>query len=116
MVLRSERPASASGLTVVQGTVAVKVVLMGELRQLAGRRDWHLEFPQGSTVRTLLKELSSRCGTAFAQHALTREGDPHPHVAVFVNGEDIRQLQGTRTVLTGGQVELFMVPINEGGN
>ena len=88
---------------------------MGELRQITGKREWEVELPQGSTVQTLLEELSALCGEGFARRVLTREGVPPQHMAMFVNGEDIQTLAGTQTVLPGGQVELLFLHVFDGG-
>ena len=36
-------------------------------------------------------------------------------MAVFVNGVQAGELEGTQSVLTGGQVELMLLPMYEGG-
>ncbi len=95
--------------------VSVKVILMGELGRWAEKREVQVELPQGSTIDTLAKRLCALCGASFARHALTNEGSLQPHVAVFVNGVQIGRLEGTRTVLTDGVVEMMLVPMYEGG-
>ena len=100
----------------VEGAILnVKVVFMGELQRWAGRRDLELELPAGSRIDELAEKLFSLCGEIFAQRALTRDGAFQPHVAVFVNGVQIGRLDGSKTVLTGGKVELMLLPMYEGG-
>ncbi len=117
MDLRSDAAASdvhgSGGAT--ESTVAVKVVLMGELKRLAGRREVEIELPQGSTLQTLAEKLPVLCGPAFSQRAMTKEGALQPHVAVFINGVQMGELEGTQSVLAGGQVELMLLPMYEGG-
>jgi molybdopterin converting factor small subunit len=93
----------------------VKVVFMGELRRWAGRRDLELELPAGSRIGDLAEKLFSLGGETFAQRALTPDGAFQPHVAVFLNGVQIGRLDGSKTVLTGGKVELMLLPMYEGG-
>jgi molybdopterin converting factor small subunit len=93
----------------------VKVVFMGELQRWAGRKDHELELPAGSRIGELAEKLFSLCGETFAQRALTQDGAFQPHVAVFVNGVQIGRLEGSKTVLTGGKVELMLLPMYEGG-
>jgi len=93
----------------------VKVVFMGELQRWAGRREIELEVRPGGTIGELAEKLFSLCGEIFAQRALTRDGAFQPHVAVFVNGVQIGRLDGSKTVLTGGKVELMLLPMYEGG-
>lgn len=95
--------------------VTVKVIFMGELARWAGKREAQVELPQGGTIQTLAKELRLLCGESFSRHVLTRDGSLQPHVAVFINGVQIGRLDGTQTVLTGGAVELMLVPGYEGG-
>jgi hypothetical protein len=106
--------------TVVPGsaersTLNVKVVFMGEIQGWAGRRELDIELPLESTIHALAQKLFASCGAGFAQRALTKEGAFQPHVAIFVNGVQIGRLDGTKTVLTGGQVQLMLLPMYEGG-
>ena len=95
--------------------VKVTVLLMGELKRLAGRREVEVELPQGSTLEALTEKLPDLCEPAFSKRAMTKEGALQPHVAVFINGVQMGELGGTQSVLTGGQVELMLLPMYEGG-
>ena len=88
---------------------------MGEIQRWAGRRELEIELPFGSTINILAERLFSLCGLTFAQRALTGTGAFQPHVAVFVNGVQIGRLNGTKTALAGGKVELMLLPMYEGG-
>jgi hypothetical protein len=88
---------------------------MGELKRWAGRGELDLELPPGSTIGELAGKLFSLCGDTFAQRALTTEGAFQPHVAIFIDGVQIGRLDGTKTVLSEGQVELMLLPMYEGG-
>ena len=118
MDLRSEAPANngrAGGGDEAGASVRVKLLFMGELKRWAGRREMEIELPQGSTLQTLAAKLFSLCGPEFALRAMTKEGAIQSHVAVFVNGVQAGELEGTQSVLTGGQVELMLLPMYEGG-
>ena len=93
----------------------VKVVFKGELRRWAGRGEIELELLAGSTIGELAQKLFSLCGATFAQRALTLDGAFQPHVAVFVDGVQIGRLDGSKTILAGGTVELMLLPMYEGG-
>ncbi len=95
--------------------IAVRLIFMGELKRWAGRDKIHAELPLGSTVDTLAQKLGELCGEGFARRALTRDGAFQPHIAVFVNGVQMGRLDGTRSRLTGGEVELMLLPVYEGG-
>lgn len=98
-----------------QPVVAVRVVLLGELKRLAGRRQADLRLPARSTIRTLARELGSVCDPAFAERVLTRDGDLQSHVAVFLNGAQIPQGRDGEPELVDGEVELMLMPMFEGG-
>ena len=107
LIQRNENPS--------QAIVTVKVIFMGELKRWAGRKVHELELPAGSRIGELAEKLFSLCGKIFAQRALTPDGAFQSHVAVFVNGVQIGRLDGSKTVLTGGKVELMLLPMYEGG-
>lgn len=94
--------------------VVVKVVLLGALRRLAGRREAELRLPPNSTIHTLARALRPLCDPSF-ERVLTSEGDLQVHVAVFLNGVQMPQANGVPTYLPAGQVELMFVPMYEGG-
>ncbi len=98
-----------------ESSIAVTVILMGELKRWAGKRTLDLELPEGSTLQTLAHRLESACGQVFAQKVLTKKGAFQPHVAVFINGAHIAELAGARTILEGEKIELMLLPSYEGG-
>ena len=99
----------------ITDSLNVKVVFKGELQRWAGRRELDIKLPAASTIGALAEKLFSLCGETFARRVLTREGAFQPHTAVFVNGVQIGRLEGSKTVLTGGKVELMLLPMYEGG-
>ena len=103
--------ASATG-----SMVKVTVLLMGELKRLAGKREVEVELPQGSTVEALAEKLPGLCGPAFSRRVMTKAGALQPHLAVFINGVQMGELGGSQLILTGGQVELMLLPMYEGGS
>ena len=94
--------------------VKVNVIFMGELRRWAGSREVGVTLPEGSTVLELAQKLSDVCGKALSERVITKEGFS-TDVAVFLNGEDIRQLADGRTILAEGEMELMMLSQYEGG-
>ena len=114
MAIRSEEKVQLSE-NPPREIVTVKVLLMGELKRWAGRREVEVELPVGSTIRSLGEKLAVLCGEAFARHALTKAGAFQPHVAVFIDGVHIGELDSAQTILRGGKVELMLLPSYEGG-
>src|SRR3989338_9010777 len=78
IIQRNENP--------LKGIVTVKVILMGELKRWAGRREVEVELSEGSTIQALGEKLAVLCGEAFVKHVLTKAGAFQPHVAVFIDG------------------------------
>lgn len=116
MAVPPEPADTVAGSRIAADVVTVKVVLMGELRRWAGgKREVEVQMPVGSTLQALAGRVAALCGPGFAQRALTKEGAWQPHVAVFINGVQMGELEGTKTVLSGGQVELMLLPTYEGG-
>jgi molybdopterin converting factor small subunit len=99
--------------------LSVRVRFMGDLRAVVGKRETIAEMPQGSTVKDLLASLCSRFGEVFSSRVLNPRGSVEHHVLVFLNGRNIKDLEGLGTSLgngrDGGEVELMMLPMFEGG-
>ncbi len=68
---------------------------------------------EGKYVGEVLQALQA-AHQAVGQRVLTRGGDLRPHVHVFVDEEDIRQLDGLKTAINGHQ-RLVIVPSVAGG-
>ena len=98
-----------------ESLVTVTVILMGELKRWAGRREVEIELPEGSTLQMLAQKLGSVCGPAFAQKVLTKKRSFQPHVAVFINGVHAGELESAQTILRSGKIELMLLPSYEGG-
>jgi len=117
MASPSEFLSSQSGLRREAGadSIAVRLILTGELKRWAGRSEIHVELSRGSSVDTLAGKLRELCGDGFARRALTQDGTFQPHIAVFIDGVQMARLDGPRTQLTGGNIELMLLPVYEGG-
>ena len=99
-----------------ESMVAVKVLLMGELRLLAGQRELSLELPEGGTLSDLAGELSAICGKALTDRVLTPRGEFHPHLLIAINGEEVRHVGNGEALISNAEVELMILPIIEGGS
>jgi MoaD family protein len=98
-------------------TVTVKVKFMGDLRAIVGKRETTTNLPRGSTVKDLFASLSSSYGEVFSSRVLNPMGKLEHYVLVFLNGKNIKDLEGLETALGEGEreVELLMLPMFEGG-
>jgi len=88
---------------------------MGDLRAIVGKRETTTNLSQGSTVKDLLASLSNSYGEGFSSRVLNPMGNLEHYVLVFLNGKNIRELEGLETSLGEGEVEFMMLPMFEGG-
>ncbi len=104
---RGRRPGLSSA-------VVVDVLLPGVLREHAGGHDVvHLELADEATVGTALEELAQQW-PALGRRLRDDTGAVRRHVNLFVDGDDVRSLQRTRTPLRAGSV-LHVLPSVAGG-
>ena len=91
-----------------------QVRLYGTLRPRAGEED-PLEVPwsSGDTVGGVILELVHR-KPELKEAILDEEGQLLPYVSVFLNGRDIRHVDGLDTRVDGDS-ELFIFPPVAGG-
>lgn len=83
---------------------------------LAKHCDGKREFKTGTlptTVREQLDQLSVLY-PVINERLLNKDGSVHRHINIYVNGEDIRFLDGLSTVV-GGQDEISIIPAIAGG-
>ncbi len=90
----------------------VQVHLPGALRQYAGGASV-LELASGGTVSDLLGTLGGDY-PGVRQRVVDELGALRPHVNVFVNGENIRHLDGMATSIGEGD-EVWLLPAISGG-
>ena len=89
------------------------VRLYASLRELAGQRDIEVPLPDGSIVRDVLKRLEE-LRPVLAERLLDEDGNTPRSVNVFVNGRDIRDLDGLDTPVTPDD-EVTILPPAAGG-
>ncbi|GAB3595301.1 MoaD/ThiS family protein [Angustibacter peucedani] len=92
----------------------VVVLLPGVLREhAAGADELHLEVPDAAAVADVLGEVDLRW-PALGRRLRDETGTVRRHVNLFVDGEDVRGLDGDRTRLRDGAV-LHVLPSVAGG-
>ena len=88
-------------------------VISGPLRELAGNRsEVRIERSAGS-LADALSLLWAEC-PAFRDRVVTELGELRPHLNIFVDGENIRFLNGFSTAVRDGS-EIVILPALSGG-
>ncbi len=87
--------------------------LYATLRQRAGARDIEVNCNDGASVGDALRQLLER-KPALEGRILDPQGDVVPYVAIFVDGRDIRHLDGLATPV-GEDDEIAVFPPVAGG-
>lgn len=95
--------------------ITTKVIFLGEIRSLVKRREMDVALGEGSTLKDLLGHLSQELGPGFASQLFSGDSTLYRHISIFVNGSDIKDLAGLETRLVGGEVDVLILPIYEGG-
>ena len=91
--------------------MAITVRLPGQLRQWAdGQKQIEV---QSSSVAGALQHLGTQY-PGVAERILDDDGQPRRFVNVYVNGDDVRLLQGSETLLEDGD-EIILAPAVAGG-
>ncbi|HVR41819.1 MAG TPA: ubiquitin-like small modifier protein 1 [Thermoanaerobaculia bacterium] len=93
--------------------MAVRFVLPGPLRELAGNREEVRIDGGAGSVLDALELLWSRC-PAVRDRVVTELGEVRPHVNIFVDGESIRYTGGLASAVPDG-AEIFILPALSGG-
>ncbi len=101
--------------TTKQPTLAVQVKFMGDMPSLTGQRNLLVTLPEGATVGELFESLSGTYGEIFTSRVFRGPTKLHHTMLVFVDGENINELGGLAAKLGNSEVEVIMLPINEGG-
>ena len=89
------------------------VRLYGSLRELAGELEIDVSLPDGARVRDLLRQLEE-LRPGLDHRLLDENGDITRFANVFVNGRDIRDLDGLDTPVLPDD-EVTILPPAAGG-
>jgi len=90
----------------------MKIRFSSAFLSLTKEREVEMEFEQIS-VKDMIEELGKRYGEEF-KNRLLEDGQLRRFVNVYVNGEDIRHLDGLDTIVKKGD-EVSILPAVSGG-
>lgn len=89
--------------------------LYATFRLLAGIKNIQLNLPDGTTVLQAVHALVEQ-HPVLRSHWLDEAGEIHAHVHIFINGQDVQNMeQGVASPLKQGDVLDFFPPVGGGG-
>ncbi len=97
--------------------VEVKVRFFTSLREIVGKREETLTFPDGMkvTVDLVLKTLSAKYGKPFIDYVYDGTVDqPKNFLQFLINGTSTSTLKGLETEVTDGAVLAILPPVGGG--
>ncbi|MEM2104944.1 MAG: ubiquitin-like small modifier protein 1 [Candidatus Bathyarchaeia archaeon] len=94
----------------------VSVRFFTSLRELTGKREETLEFPDDErvTVDVVLKCLAERYGKGFVDYVYDAGGEVKGFLQFIVNGRSVSTLKGLETELSDGDVLAIIPPVGGG--
>ena len=98
-------------------TLQVSVRFFTSLRELVGKKEETLEFPEGEavTVDMVLEALKQRYGTPFVEYVYDRKtGAMKCFLQLLVNGKSASPLKGLQTELADCDVLAILPPVGGG--
>ena len=86
----------------------VRVIYLGYIRHIVGKKDEEIFLDEGSTVEELLQILEKNYGDRFTNMLRISDEKLSGGVIVLINGNNINQMDGLRTKISG-EVEAQIV-------
>jgi MoaD family protein len=98
-------------------TLQVSVRFFTSLREITGKRERILKFPDGQvvTVNKVLKKLAECYGKSFVEYVYdSRTHEVKSFLQFLVNGRSATTLNGLKTKLADGDVLAIIPPVGGG--
>jgi molybdopterin synthase sulfur carrier subunit len=95
----------------------VSIRFFTSLRELVGKKEEALEFPEGEkvTVDMVLNALKQHYGKPFIEYVYDHEtGEVRGFLQLLVNGKSASTLDGLQTELATGDVLAILPPVGGG--
>jgi molybdopterin synthase sulfur carrier subunit len=95
----------------------VKVRLFTSLREIIGKREESLNFPDREmvTIEIALKVLSDKYGKPFMEYVYENETNkPKGFLQFLINGNSSTTMEGLKTELRDGDVLAILPPVGGG--
>ena len=98
-------------------TLKVSVRFFTNLREIIGKKEETLEFPEDEalTVDLVLETLKQRYGHLFVEYVYDRtSGEMKGFLQLLVNGKSVSTLGGLQTEVADGDVLAILPPVGGG--
>jgi MoaD family protein len=98
-------------------TLLISVRFFTSLREIVGKKEEALEFPDNETVTVnkVLKRLKRHYGKEFAEYVYDpRSGNVKSFLQFLINGQSASTLKGLDTELSDGDVLAIIPPVGGG--
>lgn len=95
----------------------VSVRFFTSLREIVGKKEETLKFPEGEivTVELVLETLEQRYGKQFVEYVYDREtGEVKGFLQFLINGKSASTMKGLGTELADGDVLAILPPVGGG--
>jgi MoaD family protein len=92
----------------------VKVRFHVRLREITGKKEEFLNLREGRTIEDALSTLSNKYGERFNRYVYGQVEQIAAHLQILLNGDNMSNLQGLKTVITEG-AQLDIAPLVAGG-
>ncbi len=90
--------------------------LYATFRLIAGIKTFQIDLPEGTTVREAVHAVVDQ-RPVLRPHWLDEAGEIHAHVHIFINGQDVQNMEkGDGTPLQTGDVLDFFPPVGGGSS
>ncbi len=106
-----------NGEYTVGAKMEVKVRFFTSLREITGRREETLSFPDGNsiTVDAVLKKLANKYGKPFEEYVYDdKSGEPKGFLQFLINGNSTQTTSGLQTEIADGDVLAILPPVGGG--
>jgi len=86
------------------------------LREITGKKEEILEFPEGErvTLAKVLSRLAERYGKGFVEYVYDKTGEVKGFLQFLINGQSASTLKGLETELVDGDVLAIIPPVGGG--
>jgi molybdopterin synthase sulfur carrier subunit len=98
-------------------TLQVSIRFFTSLREVVGKKEETLEFPQSTkvTIETVLETLKQRYGKQFVEYVYNLEtGEVKGFLQFLINGKSASTMNGQETPLEDGDVLAILPPVGGG--